>query len=185
MSCELKRVIRIAVLLALLLFGVLVAACAPQTEPSDQVALPQDEGAAEARVALSDAGPYVLDGPLTLRAFAKDREVAPDTDQSYEFLVVNNTTSPVPVVMVLEHREGVRWHTSLCVESQCLLGDGTEASVTDPVTLPPFLELPFQAHLFVNEEAESGETAMLNLRIEPQVDGLEARSVTLSAVVAH
>ncbi|MEA3337781.1 MAG: hypothetical protein U9R25_17960 [Chloroflexota bacterium] len=127
--------------------------------------------------------PYVLDGPLTVQAFDKDREVLPDTDENFEFLVVNHTESDLPVVMVLEHEQGVRWPTSLCVDKQCLLGDGSEASTTDPVVIPPYLELPFQAHIFVGSEAKSGQRETLSLRIEPQRDGVEARSLTLSAVV--
>jgi len=128
--------------------------------------------------------PYQLDGPLIVRAYDKDREVQADSDETFDFLVVNNTSQSLPVVFVLEHREGQRWRTSLCVDKQCLLGDGSEPSVTDPVTLPPFLEQPFQAHLFVDKAALPGHQSSLTLRVEPQVPGIAPQSLTLSGQLA-
>ena len=79
--------------------------------------------------------PYELDGPLTVRAYDKDRVVEADSDETFDFLVVNNTSQSLPVVFVLEHSDGQRWRTSLCVDKQCLLGDGSEPSVTRTVCL--------------------------------------------------
>lgn len=120
-------------------------------------------------------------GPITVRAFDKDRTVQPDSDETFDFLVVNTTDTALPVRFVLEHSDGQRWRTSLCVEKQCLLGDGTDPSVTDPVTLPPYLEQPFQAHLFVDKAAQPGHQSTLTLRVEPQAPGIAAQSLTLSA----
>ena len=88
--------------------------------------------------------PYELDGPLTVRAYDKDRVVEADSDETFDFLVVNNTSQSLPVVFVLEHSDGQRWRTSLCVDKQCLLGDGSEPSVTEPFILPPYLEQAFR-----------------------------------------
>lgn len=87
--------------------------------------------------------------------------------------------------MVLNHREGQRWRTSLCVELQCILGDGSSESRTETVILPPFLEKPFQVHLFVDDEAKPGQSAILELRVEPLAANAPSQSLTLSAVVAE
>jgi hypothetical protein len=122
-----------------------------------------------------------VEGPITVRAFDKDRTVQPDSDETFDFLVVNTTDKALPVRFVLEHSEGQRWRTSLCVEKQCLLGNGTEPSVTDPVTLPSYFEQPFQAHVFVDKAALPGHHSTLTLRVEPQAPGIAAQSLTLSA----
>lgn len=132
----------------------------------------------------STGTPYELDGPLTVRAYDKDRVVEADSDETFDFLVVNNTSQSLPVVFVLEHSDGQRWRTSLCVDKQCLLGDGSEPSVTAPITLPPFLEQPFQAHLFVDKAALPGHQSSLTLRVEPQVPGIAAQTLTLSGQLA-
>ena len=137
----------------------------------------------EAQVGATGA-PYELDGPLTVRAYNKDRVVQADSDETFDFLVVNNTAQSLPVVFVLEHSDGQRWRTSLCVDKLCLLGDGSEPSITQPIVLPPFLEQPFQTHLFVDQAAQPGHQLTLTLRVEPQGQGVEAKSLTLSAVVA-
>jgi hypothetical protein len=126
-----------------------------------------------------------IEGPLTVRAFDKDRTVQAGSDEVFDFLVVNTTDRAQPVRFVLEHSDGQRWRTSLCVEKQCLLGDGTEPSITDPVTLPPYLEQPFQAHLFVDKAAQPGHQSTLTLRVEPLVEAAAPRSVTLSALVSQ
>ncbi len=88
--------------------------------------------------------PYELDGPLTVRAYDKDRVVEADSDETFDFLVVNNTSQSLPVVFVLEHSDGQRWRTSLCVDKQCLLGDGSEPSVTEPSSCRPFWSSRFR-----------------------------------------
>ena len=128
--------------------------------------------------------PYELDGPLTVRAYDKDRVVEADSDETFDFLVVNNTAQSLPVVFVLEHSDGQRWRTSLCVDKQCLLGDGSEPSVTEPFVLPPYLEQPFQAHLFVDKAALPGHQSSLTLRVEPQLPGIAPQSLTLSGQLA-
>lgn len=159
-----------------------LGACGPADITNDTGRAGVELPVNEVEVALTE--PYMLEGQLTLRAFEKDRAAAPDTDQAYEFLMANHTSGEMPVVVVLEHQEGSRWRTSLCVENQCLLGDGTEASITDPVRLAPYLELPFQAHIFVDDKAQVGENTTLVVRVEPQVDGIEPRNLTISAEVA-
>lgn len=140
-------------------------------------------GAAETQPAM--AGELVeIDGPLTVRAFNKDRAVQADSDEVFDFLVVNTTDQALPVRFVLEHTDGQRWRTSLCVDRQCLLGDGTEPSVTDPVMLPPYLEQPFQAHLFVPQAALPGHRSALTLRVEPLAPDIASQSLTLSARLA-
>jgi len=129
--------------------------------------------------------PYELDGPLTVRAYNKDRVVQADSDETFDFLVVNNTSQSLPVVFVLEHSDGQRWRTSLCVDKQCLLGDGGEPSVTDPLILPPYLEQAFKVHVFVDATARSGQQTALTLRVEPLVEAAMPRSVTLSAQVSQ
>ena len=129
--------------------------------------------------------PYELDGPLTVRAYDKDRVVEADSDETFDFLVVNNTSESLPVVFVLEHSDGQRWRTSLCVDKQCLLGDGSEPSVTDPLILPPYLEQAFKVHVFVDATARSGQQTALTLRVEPLVEAAMPRSVTLSAQVSQ
>ena len=42
----------------------------------------------------------------------------------------------------------------------------------------------FEAHVFVDAGAEAGESSTLTLRVEPQVAGIAAQEMTLSAVVA-
>lgn len=128
---------------------------------------------------------FELDGPLMVRAINKDRIVQADSDEVFDFLVVNTTDQALPVRFVLEHNDGQRWRTSLCVKEQCLLGDGTEPSVTDPITLPPYLEQPFQAHLFVDKAAQPGHQSTLTLRVEPLVEAPLPGSVTLSARVSQ
>ena len=44
--------------------------------------------------------PYELDGPLTVRAYDNDRVVEADSDETFDFLVVNNTSQSLPVVFV-------------------------------------------------------------------------------------
>jgi hypothetical protein len=71
------------------------------------------------------------------------------------------------------------------VDKQCLLGDGSEPSVTDPVILPPYLEQAFKAHVFVDAAARFGQQTALTLRVEPLVEAAMPRSVTLSAQVSQ
>jgi len=142
-------------------------------------------GVSEQALDRATGAPYELDGPLTVRAYNKDRVVQADSDETFDFLVVNNSSQSLPVVFVLEHSDGQRWRTSLCVDKQCLLGDGSEPSVTQPFVLPPYLEQPFQTHLFVDPAAQPGHESTLTLRVEPQVQGVGAKSLTLSAKVAQ
>jgi hypothetical protein len=118
-------------------------------------------------------------------AIDADRLVQPGAEEEFDFKVVNATGLPMPVVIALEHADGQRWHTSLCVEKQCLLGDGSEPSVTDPVVLPPYLEQAFKAQLFVDAAARPGQQTALTLRVEPLVEAAMPRSVTLSAQVSQ
>ncbi|MFZ2359562.1 MAG: hypothetical protein WA040_09455 [Anaerolineae bacterium] len=131
--------------------------------------------AAEAVQAWSDA--------LLIEAIDADRAVQPGAEEVIDFKVVNATGQPMPVVIALEHAGGQRWRTSLCVDKQCLLGDGSEPSVTDPVILPPYLEQAFKAHVFVDAAARSGQQTVLTLSVEPQTGDGMPHSVALRARV--
>ena len=165
------RSLRIFSLIALLL--VLLSACRSLPRP----VLERDgaPAAAEAVQAWSDA--------LLIEAIDADRAVQPGAEEVIDFKVVNATGQPMPVVIALEHAGGQRWRTSLCVDKQCLLGDGSEPSVTDPVILPPYLEQAFKAHVFVDAAAQPGQQTALTLRVEPLVEAALAKSVTLAAQV--
>lgn len=162
---------------------VLLTACASPAQP---VELASVSGEADAAATpLAGVASYVADEALLLEATRPDRVVQPGADEVFDFKVVNTTDQPMPVVIALEHTGGQRWRTSLCVDKQCLLGDGSEPSVTDPVTLPPYLEQAFKAHVFVDAAARSGQQTALTLRVEPLAEALIARSVTLSAQVGQ
>lgn len=125
------------------------------------------------------------DSLLLLEAIDPDRVVLPGTEEVFDFKMVNATGQPLSVVVALEHVDGQRWRTSLCVDKQCLLGDGSEPSVTDPVTLPPYLEQAFKAQVFVDAAARAGQQAALTLSVEPLADAAMPRSVTLTARVGQ
>ncbi len=125
----------------------------------------------------------VADSLLLVEAMDADRAVQPGAEEVFDFKVVNASGQPMPVVIVLDHAGGQHWRTSLCVEKQCLLGDGSEPSVTDPVILPPYLEQAFKAHVFVDAAAQPGQQTALTLRVEPLVEAALAKSVTLAAQV--
>jgi hypothetical protein len=120
---------------------------------------------------------------LLLEAINADRTVQPGADEVFDFKMVNTTGQALTVVVALEHKGGERWRTSLCVEKQCLLGDGSEPSITDPVILPPYLEQPFQAHVFVDAAARPGQSTALTLRVEPLTEAAKPQSVILAAQV--
>ena len=120
---------------------------------------------------------------LLVEARDAERAVQPGAEEVFDFKVVNASGQPMPVVIALEHAAGQRWRTSLCVEKQCLLGDGSEPSVTDPVVLPPYLEQAFEAHLFVDAAARSGQQTALTLRVEPLTEAAKPQSIILAALV--
>ncbi|MEZ4767564.1 MAG: hypothetical protein R2844_03960 [Caldilineales bacterium] len=135
---------------------------------------------------LDDAGAVSsLYSPLTIHAARETRQVTPDSDEVFELAVANESQQDVPVVFVLEHADGQRWRTSLCVAEQCILGDGSDTSVTDPVVLSSLLEQPFQAHVFVDADAKTGQSTTLTLRVEPQVAGIAPQQVLISAEVVR
>lgn len=162
----------ISVILVLL---VLLAACGSLPQPV--VEHRPAPAAGQAAQASGDA--------LLVEAIDADRAVQAGTEAVFDFMVVNATGQPMPVVFALEHADGQRWRTSLCVDKQCLLGDGNEPSLTDPVILPPYLEQGFKAHLFVDAAARPGQQTALTLRVEPQSSEAMAHSVTLRAQVVE
>lgn len=163
-----------------LLIALLVSACGGGGSANAPAAPPSPtDGAAELDAASS------LYSPLTIHAAEKSRQVTPDSDETFELLVANESQQDVAVVFVLEHADGQRWRTSLCVAEQCILGDGTDTSVTDPVLLPSLLEQPFQAHVFVDADARAGQSTTLELRVEPQVAGMAPQQVFITAEVAR
>lgn len=160
------RLVSITILL-LVLLAACVGPLARTTSP--------DQAAADAPAASG----------LQLAAVNAERTVQAGGEETFDFTLTNTSDQPVPVLVVLEHAAGERWRTSLCVNRQCLLGDGTKPSVSDPIILPPYLEQPFQAHLFVDATARSGQQTALTLRVEPRMgDGL-SRSVILRARVVE
>jgi len=161
---------RSLVLLILTLALLALAGCSAAATPTAPPVTPQPEI-------------MTLDGPLSLSAFAADRQVTPGSDQVYEFMLANATEQAVPVQVALAHQAGQRWRTSLCLELQCILGDGTEPSVTETFLLPAYFELPFQVHLFVDEAAQVGQQAQLELRLEPQAGDIPRQRMTLNAAV--
>ncbi len=170
--------------LVLLVWATLLflAACGSATLPVGDGAPPTPP--AGATVPVEGVASYLADGALLLEALNSQRAVQPGADEVFDFKMANTTADPLAVVVILEHTNGERWRTSLCVERQCLLGDGSEPSVTDPVILPPYLEQPFQAHLFVDQAARPGEQAVLSLRVEPAVESIAPQTVLLQAQVA-
>jgi hypothetical protein len=165
------RVFRLISTILLLL--ALLAACRGLPQPVlERNVAPAAEQASQAS---SDA--------LLVEAINTDRTVQPGADEVFDFKVVNATDQPMPVVIALEHADGQRWRTSLCVDKQCLLGDGSEPSITDPVILPPYLEQPFQAHVFVDATARPGQSTALTLRVEPLTEAAKPQSVILAAQV--
>lgn len=155
---KLFRLNRVIVLSLILL----LAACVPAAQPS---------------VATPTAGALLLD------VVSPQRTAAAGSEQVFDFKLVNTTDQPQRVVISLAHDAGERWRTSLCVGPQCLLGDGSETTAADPITLPPYLEQPFQAHLFVDAAAQAGQETALTLRVEPQSGDIASAAVTLHARV--
>lgn len=155
-----------------------LAACSSPVQPAARVVAPPPEGAVP-----SDAA-TAADSPLLLEALNADRTVQPGAEEVFDLKMVNATGQPMAVVVVLEHAAGQRWRTSLCVDKQCLLGDGDEPSVTDPVTLPPYLEQAFNAHVFVDAAARQGQQTALSVRVEPLTGTAKPQSVLLTAQVA-
>lgn len=173
---------RLVWLLSLVGIIAVLAACGAN-EPAAQNA--SSFGSVAAAAPASSALSSTLDAPLIVEAVNKDRQVQAGSDETFDFKVVNNTAGSLPVVVVLDHAGGKRWKTSLCVGKQCLLGDGSKPTVSDVVVLPPYLEQPFQAHVFVDAAARPGQQTALTLRVEPLVDTTLSRSVTLSAQVSQ
>lgn len=132
----------------------------------------------------SESAASSLYSPLTIHTAAKTLQVTPDSDEVFELLVANESQQDVPVVFVLEHADGQRWRTSLCVGDQCILGDGGDTSITDPVVLSSLLEQPFQAHVFVDADAQAGQSTTLELRVEPQIAGMAPQRILINAEVA-
>jgi hypothetical protein len=168
----------VSVILLILFF---LAACSSPSQPAEDVMAPAQGAAVVAP--LEGVASYATDGALLLDAPRADRAVQPGNDEVFDFKMVNTTGQPLTVVVALEHKGGERWRTSLCVEKQCLLGDGSEPSITDPVILPPYLEQPFQAHVFVDAAARPGQSTALTLRVEPLTEAAKSQSVILAAQV--
>jgi hypothetical protein len=158
---------------------VLLAGCVSPSQPAEPAVTSGQEGAA------ASGEMAAADSLLLVEAIDADRAVQPGAEAVFDFKVVNATDRPMPVVIALERAAGERWRTSLCVDKQCLLGDGSEPSVTDPVVLPPYLEQAFKAHVFVDQAARSGQETALTLRVEPLTGATMPRSVTLSAQVSQ
>lgn len=172
------NVIRLVSVIGLLL----LAACGSAPQPPEDGAVPPE--ATAVAVPVDGMASYATENLLLLEASGAERAVLPGSDEVFDFKLTNTSGDPLPVVVILEHAGGQRWRTSLCVEKQCLLGDGSEPSVTDPVILPPYLEQPFQAHLFVDQAARPGEQAELTLRVEPAPNSVSVKSLMLRAEVA-
>lgn len=160
--------VRLASAVALIL--ILLAACG--TSPS-QPAQPDSPAPAAASAAT-----------LMIEAANAERIVQPGADEVFDFKMVNTSGEALPVLVQLEPAGGQRWRTSLCVDKQCVLGNGSEASVSDPVMLSPYVEQPFQVHLFVDSDAQPGQRSELTLRVKPQAGNALSPSATVRAQVA-
>lgn len=169
--CDVVEMKTVRLVSVTILVIALLAACARPAQPGGDAAAPGALAAA--------------DSLLVVEAINADRAVQPGAEEVFDFKVVNATDQPVPVVIALEHADGQRWRTSLCVDKQCLLGDGSEPSVTDPVVLPPYLEQAFKAHVFVDAAARLGQQTALTLSVEPLDETALPRSVTLTAQVSQ
>ena len=123
--------------------------------------------------------------PLVIHTVGTVQQVTPDSDHMVELLVANESQQDVPVVFKLKQADGQRWRTSLCVGEQCILGDGSDTSVSDPVVLPSMFEQPFQVHIFVDADAKAGQSTTLELSVEPQVAGMAPQRILINAEVAR
>lgn len=173
----LMNMIRLAMVSVPVLILLVLSACASPAQPVEDVVAPAQVPAGTAPT--ESVASYATDGALLLEATDADRIVLPGTEEVFNFKVVNATSQAMPVVVVLEHADGQRWRTSLCVEKQCLLGDSSQPTVSDPVILPPFLEQPYQAHIFVDEAAQTGEQTAITLRVEPQITNVAPESTAV------
>jgi hypothetical protein len=108
---------------AILLLLVLLAACRGLPQPALEHNVAPASG--QASQASSDA--------LLVEAINADRTVQPGADEVFDFKMVNTTGQAMPVVVVLEHADGQRWRTSLCVENQCLLGRELQCHIWEPI----------------------------------------------------
>jgi predicted component of type VI protein secretion system len=177
MLCDICEMNTLRLVSVIVLVSALLAGCGSSARSVERANAPDQEGAAGVAVVPA------ADSLLSVEALNADRMVQPGAEEVFDIKVVNATEQPMPVVIALERAEGQRWRTSLCVEKQCLLGDGSEPSVTDPVILPPYLEQVFKARLFVDGAARSGQETLLTLRINPLIEAAMPRSVILSAHV--
>ncbi|MDW8319508.1 MAG: hypothetical protein RMN53_16890 [Anaerolineae bacterium] len=171
---------RTATLVAALMLAAACSGPAPTVRPDVGQAVQPAVATADSAGGSADAGR----AGVVLEAANPAQAVAPGAEAVFDLKMVNASEQPLSVVVVLEHASGQRWRTSLCVEKQCLLGDGTEPSVSEPVALPPYVERAFKVQLFVDPAARAGQRTALAVRVEPQGDGLSPRGVTLRAQVA-
>lgn len=160
--------VRLWMVAALVMALALVAAC----------------GGSAGRGATAPEAPEAAAPGLELEAVNVEQAVTAGAEAVFDLKMVNITGRSLSVVVVLEHADGQRWRTSLCVDKQCLLGDGTEPSVSEPVALPPYVEQAFKVQLFVDPAARVGQRTALTARVEPQGNAASPRSVTLRAQVA-
>ncbi len=177
-----NRLARIGVIVAL---SLLMSACnsaSSDSTPATESATTGADSVAPFDSAGANSSVY---SPLAIRTAATVQQVTPDSDNMFELLVANESPQDVPVVFVLKQADGQRWRTSLCVGEQCILGDGSDTSVTDPVVLPSMFEQPFQAHVFVDADATVGQSTTLELRVEPQVAGVASQQILINAEVVR
>lgn len=176
--CDVIEMKSVRLISATMFVFVLLAGCVSPARPASPRSILARGAAASGAMASADS-------LLLVDVIDADRAVQPGAEAVFDFLVVNASDQPMPVVIALEHADGQRWRTSLCVDKQCLLGDGSEPSVTDPVILPPYLEQAFKAHLFVDAAARPGQQTGLSLRVEPQTGDGMSQSVALRAKVVE
>ena len=154
---------------------VLLAGCISPARPAEPAVDFGQQGSAASGEVAADS--------LLLEVAKSQRMVEAGSEQVFDFKLVNTGDAPLRAVISLAHVAGERWRTSLCVGPQCLLGDGSETTAADPLTLPPYLEQPFQVHVFVDPAARSGDAAEFALRVQPEAGAAQAESITLRAQV--
>ena len=87
-----------------------------------------------------------------------------------ELLFANESSRILPVVFKLKQADGQALAHPLCVGEQCILGDGSDTAVSDPVVLPSMFEtaVPYLLMLMPSWPVNHSRLRA----VEPQVAGV-------------